>query len=152
MALPCGESLMCNALSLCRSCQNTHLKATGRAISWFADTGALQDRLREAHKEAAAERDTAAARGEEVQRCKAYIETVEAKLRVHGEYISQLETSLSDAQVRAPPALQRSLDHQHLLQRACCSFAQALELHGRLLRSCTLGALSFRPCGKAPLP
>jgi hypothetical protein len=43
----------------------------------------------------------ATARQEEVHRCKAYIETVEAKLRVHGEYIAQLETSLSDAQVRA---------------------------------------------------
>jgi hypothetical protein len=63
----------------------------------------VQDLLREAHKEAAAERDAAAARQEEVQRCKAYIETVEAKLRVHGEYISQLETSLSDAQVRLAP-------------------------------------------------
>lgn len=37
-----------------------------------------------------------------MHRCKAYIETVEAKLRVHGEYIAQLETSLSDAQVRVP--------------------------------------------------
>lgn len=58
-----------------------------------------QDRLREAQKEAAAERDAAAARQEEVQRCKAYIDTVEAKLRVHSEYIERLETSLSDAQV-----------------------------------------------------
>jgi len=50
----------------------------------------------------AAERDAANARQEEVTRCKAYIETVEAKLRVHGEYIGQLESSLSDAQVGAP--------------------------------------------------
>jgi hypothetical protein len=66
----------------------------------FFQPQTLQDRLREAHAEAAAERDVAAARQEEVHRCKAYIETVEAKLRVHGEYIAQLETSLSDAQVR----------------------------------------------------
>lgn len=58
-----------------------------------------QVRLREAQKQVAAERDAANARQEEVTRCKAYIETVEAKLRVHGEYIGQLESSLSDAQV-----------------------------------------------------
>ena len=78
----------------------------------------LQDRLREAHAEAAAERDAAAARGEEVHRCKAYIETVEAKLRVHGEYIAQLETSLSDAQVRA-------LTPEHLTMWSCRSGAVA---------------------------
>lgn len=77
---------------------------------------ALQGRLKEAQKEAAAERDAAAARQEEVTRCKAYIETVEAKLRVHGEYIGQLETSLSDAQVSCLLAFFLSLDPHLLLQ------------------------------------
>ncbi len=38
-----------------------------------------------------AERAAAAERGEDVGRCNKYIETVEARLRIHSEYIGQLE-------------------------------------------------------------
>ena len=62
-----------------------------------------QGRLAEALKQAAAERDTAAARQEEVTRCKAYIETLEAKLRIHSEYIGQLEAGLAAEQVSICP-------------------------------------------------